>query len=1316
MEFSSAFTFRRGSPQQENNSNNYAPLAPKSTGTNCPHFAGFMAVCFAEGHNERGFHPVITSTTPNFQDISLGGGSFDVRKVEASSFPSGLSDSILKNRKYLAVKHPRVQDDNMVSFGDIALELQILRHPPIQQHENIVNLLAVMYHDTGNEEGIRVVPALVLEYAEHGSLKAFQEAGYARSLEERLNIALDTARGLEALHGSGIVHGDIKPSNLLIFKHPTRNFIVKLSDFGFAIPMQGGQLIGCTEMYSAPETDGGQLRSQYLLQQDVYSFGLTLWTILSDGIPFFSSFPDGERLENVNKMKKSNILSSIAAMNILHRLRNEIYPIMALIKVIFTSLQLSPSKRFSRMSKIINHLEITQSIVRSRNGHDTPYAEGLRNTFYTFQKVVSEAKLPVSDGERGLRVLLNGIATHTLAYLSKSLFGAQGPVMSVDPQQLCSLMAQFLPKAHQQFYSLFDRVEMPMMNALEMVSSERIHKVILELSSGMDSPNEDDRLRSFSATNACQVILDCVGFLPEPVNNTFTAGPITRSASTPLHLFHDEEFIPNITKSSNILKKAPKLVRIALAESLKNIFTASTSQTEKAHASLNLAYAYADDIGLEYDLKLVAHHVLQAAHLGLEKARTLYISVFSQVSELEAPDEETMRTWVLESAHARSPTALRKLKDSWPSDWQQVTQKAQQEELTRIGISADVVEELTSMLQSLSLADIDTSRVRNLFLWSVVTDNPEVTVSCLNQSPELAGIALQHGETPLLVAARLGHKRVLETILEHPNCGNVADAADERGITAFHWLCSFADEDHESVSSLLFNKGADLNSPACAIALTHYGIEVLSDSLLTYTPLHWAVVQDQLSAVDTLIKLGADLNFCMEVAEGETSNRTPLELACALWYSSIVSRLLQEPSLRLAADALKPMVNGKDVMYRPLFHVIGGGPRWQPLCYLGVEFEAEARKTMKALIDSGASTDAVLQVGDVKMPAVFATAYHQCSADLMVSGLELGFADQIDATFGGISSGGNALFLAITHGDRAMFKALIDAGADVTVVDKVGLNPLHRAAKETDDVYFVGALLEKGLPVDPPNQEVISAFSVAVWAGNLTIAKYLYDQGADIDRVPTTIKTNIMGEMLFRHTRNALRRIKFLLSLPDRDGSDGFMIRVDEETRYSLLHLAIPCISEFAQDKEITGIIIAEILRRYHSQEQLDNKEGPYQTTALAMAAEGGNYFVARRLLEYGANPNIPDQLGRTALDLVHTRYCFPEKFVAAANVDCKDDLAVAKILKAVNENTSELMGLLSSYKAEIRTWKPPPWLEEDPGHRSLEWVLECLREDYGDS
>ncbi|KAF4967984.1 hypothetical protein FSARC_4545 [Fusarium sarcochroum] len=1316
MDFSSAFTFRERPQQQDPDSTGHdTPVAPQSAGTNCPHFAGFMAVSFANDDNELGLHPVITNTAPDFQDVSLGGGSFDVRKVKASSFPLGLSTSIFTNREFVAVKHPRIQDDNTVSFGDIALELQILRHPPIRKHENIVDLLAVMYHDTGNEEGIRVLPALVLEYAEHGSVKAFQEAGYGTSLEEKLSIALDTARGLEALHDSEIVHGDIKPSNLLVFKHPTRKYIVKLSDFGFAMPIEGGQLIGSTEVYRAPEADGGLLPSQYLRQQDVYSFGLTLWTILSDGFPFYASLPDGERLENARKIKNTNLLASLAACNILHRLRNESYPLMTLVKVIIICLQLSPAKRFSNMTKIINHLEITQSIIKSRNGHDPPDAGGLRTASKLLLKVVSEAKIPASTEEEAERTILNGLITLASVFLSKEL-GLQGSAMNLDPQQFCSIITQFVPTAHNRFYSFFDEDEMPLKNALEMMSKGKLERTMAELLDGSANPSDGGTSRPFSARNACQLIVDCAGFLAEPINDASSASATSQSGSKPVHLLRDEEFVPDISKVSNILQKTPKLVQAAIAESLKNIYSTSASQTEKSQTALSLTYAYIDGIGLQYDLKLAAYYVLQAAHLGLEKARTLYISIFCHVPDLDTPDQDTLRTWTLDSAEAGNPTALQNLKDYWPSDWQKVTQTAQQKELNRIGVDPDACEDIASMLQSLSLEDVELSQAQALLLWSIVTDKPEFTASCLDQNPELGQTTLQNGETPLFTAARLGRKNVLKTILEHPNCKNAAELTDEKGVTALHWLCSFADEDHEAVSTLLLSKGADPNSPACSLLFSHYGVKLNDNDLLIQTPLHWAVTQNRLSAVDALLKSGADPNFSMEAGDNEAPNVTPLELACRLCYSPVVSRLLQENSARQVVNAPKPMLNGNDLMFRPLFQVVRGDSRWQRLRLLGVDFESESKKTMKALIDNGATTDAVLQINAIKLPAVFATAYHQCSSDIMVSGLELGFADQIDARFKGMSSGGTALFLAITHGDRAMFKALLDAGADATAVDNDGLNPLHRAAKETDDLYFAKVLLEKGLPVDPVDPKIPSAFFFAVYCGNLSIARYLYDQGADRDRVSTSIKRSILGEMLFRHTRNALRRAKFLLSLPDREGSDGFMVTIDESTRYSLFHFAIPYVSEFAEDNEITGIMVAEILRRYHDQEQLDNTAGPHQMTALAMAAEAGNYFVVRRLLEYGASPNIPDQYGRTALDLVHKRYCFPEQTPAIEQADHKDDLLVEKILRAVNENTSESLALLYSHKAETRTWKTPTWLDSDPGHRSLGWVLERLRKNSGSS
>ncbi|KAF5625579.1 serine threonine kinase [Fusarium sp. NRRL 52700] len=1334
MEFSSAFTFRQ-QPQENRESTSEEPIPIPSPGIHCPHFAGFMAVSLAEGHNTIGLQPVISNAAPTFQDVSLGGGSFDVRKVKASSFPIGLGTEILKGRKYVAVKHPRTQDDGSVSFADIALELQILRHPLVQKHENIVDLLAVMYHDNGNKEGIRVVPALVLEYAEYGNLKSYQEAGYAPSLHEKLDIAIDAARGLEGLHEAGIVHGDVKPSNLLVFRHPNKKAVVKVSDFGFAMPMQGGQLIGSTEVYLAPEAETAHFNRRYIRQQDIYSFGLTLWTILGDGVAYHSTLPEGDKLESIWKLKKSNLIASLATFNVLHRLRNEKYPLMTLAKVILTCLQCPPEKRFSSMSKIIHHLEVTKSLVNSTDGRDTPDASALRAALPTFESIVYRAKIPTTDDERSERTILKGLTTVAFAYLRQEL-GLHNTPASIDPWQICNMMTHFLPKAHERYYSSFSRDETPFIAALQGISKSRLEKTITELLPTISQllprePNlsETREAQPVSAVNACLLILDCAGLLNEPFNTELFSLVATKSKAEPMQLFKDEDFIPDvcyntnpeidsgtdsikIKKSSNILQKTPKAVRVALFNSLKTIFDTSTNQNERAKTALNLASACMDDIGVEYDLRSAAYYVRQAAQLGSEEAQTLYISVFCQVPDQEAPDEETLRTWVVESAQAGNPVALQKLKKDWPSDWRQVKQKTQLDELNRLGVNASASEDLSSMLEALSLSEVEFSYSRDLLLWSIVMDKPDITVTCLDQNNSLVELALQNEETPLLLAARLGRKRVLEAILQHHSCGSAPQIADQKGITPLHWLCSFADEDHETIAKLLVSKGADLNSPACVISRTQYGIRLDGGGILAHTPLHWAITQKRLAAVDVLLKLGADPTFCMEVEEGEGSHLSPLELACGLCYSPVVERLLQEPQVQQETSKLKPMVGGGELMYLPLFHVISGTPRWQRLLTLGIDFELETKNTMKVMIENGAPTDTVLQLGsNVKMAAVLATAYHQCAADLMISGLEFGFANQINATFGRISSGGSALFLAITHGDRDMFKALVDAGADVNAVDADGLNALYRAAKETDDTYFVEKLLEKGLPVDPITPEPLSAFYAATYSGNLTVAQYLFDHGADRDRVPTSISKSIMSDMLLTGTRNALHRVKFLLSLPDRNGSDGFLVNVGHDT-FSLFHFTLKYMGEFAEDNEVAEIAIVELLHKYNTQDHLDNTAGPYKMTAIAVAGESGNYFAVRRLLEYGASPNIPDHYGRTALDLVYRRYCFPERLPAFKEADVDDEKAVNKLLKVTNENTAELLSLLKSHNAETKSWSAPSWMENDSGFRSLDWVLERLRDD----
>jgi len=70
---------------------------------------------------------------------------------------------------------------------------------------------------------------LVMEFLEGESLRA-RMARKPLSEDEFLDIAVQAAKALEAAHGEGMVHRDIKPDNLFL----TKQGVVKLMDFGLA--------------------------------------------------------------------------------------------------------------------------------------------------------------------------------------------------------------------------------------------------------------------------------------------------------------------------------------------------------------------------------------------------------------------------------------------------------------------------------------------------------------------------------------------------------------------------------------------------------------------------------------------------------------------------------------------------------------------------------------------------------------------------------------------------------------------------------------------------------------------------------------------------------------------------------------------------------------------------------------------------------------------------------------------------------------------------------------------------------------------------
>ncbi|XP_068641286.1 G-type lectin S-receptor-like serine/threonine-protein kinase At5g35370 [Aristolochia californica] len=124
---------------------------------------------------------------------------------------------------------------------------------------------------------------LVYEYMNRGSLdRTLFGSGPVLEWQERVDIALGTARGLAYLHGGcehKIIHCDIKPENILLHDR----FQVKISDFGLSKLMSPEQ----SNLFTTMRGTRGYLAPEWLTnaaisdKTDVYSYGMVLLELIS---------------------------------------------------------------------------------------------------------------------------------------------------------------------------------------------------------------------------------------------------------------------------------------------------------------------------------------------------------------------------------------------------------------------------------------------------------------------------------------------------------------------------------------------------------------------------------------------------------------------------------------------------------------------------------------------------------------------------------------------------------------------------------------------------------------------------------------------------------------------------------------------------------------------------------------------------------------------------------------------------------------------------------------------------------------------------
>jgi len=183
------------------------------------------------------------------------------------------SDTALGRQVAVKILDPGAAADPTLRrlFVKEARALAQLSHP---------NIVAVF--DVGEVDGL---PFIVMEHVPGTSLKQRIERTGALPVGDAIRFSDEIAAGLSFAHSRGIIHADLKPSNIMLDKDDH----AKICDFGIARTPQedaDSPQLFATALYVAPERVEGRPAS---VATDVYGLGLVLYEMLVGKPPFTSA-------------------------------------------------------------------------------------------------------------------------------------------------------------------------------------------------------------------------------------------------------------------------------------------------------------------------------------------------------------------------------------------------------------------------------------------------------------------------------------------------------------------------------------------------------------------------------------------------------------------------------------------------------------------------------------------------------------------------------------------------------------------------------------------------------------------------------------------------------------------------------------------------------------------------------------------------------------------------------------------------------------------------------------------------------------------
>ncbi|MGH0154499.1 UNVERIFIED_CONTAM: hypothetical protein FKN15_027618 [Acipenser sinensis] len=196
-----------------------------------------------------------------------------------SRIGSGSFGTVYKGKWHgdVAVKILKVTDPTPEQFQAFRNEVAVLRKT---RHVNI--LLFMGYMTKGNL-------AIVTQWCDGSSLYKHMHVQETKlQIFQLIDIARQTAQGMDYLHAKNIIHRDMKSNNIFLHEGLT----VKIGDFGLAtvkarwsgshqVEQPSGSIL-----WMAPEVIRMQDNNPYSFQSDVYSYGIVLYELMTGELPY----------------------------------------------------------------------------------------------------------------------------------------------------------------------------------------------------------------------------------------------------------------------------------------------------------------------------------------------------------------------------------------------------------------------------------------------------------------------------------------------------------------------------------------------------------------------------------------------------------------------------------------------------------------------------------------------------------------------------------------------------------------------------------------------------------------------------------------------------------------------------------------------------------------------------------------------------------------------------------------------------------------------------------------------------------------------